>query len=174
LNIAVVYKSKYGAAKQYAEWIAEELGCPCFDRRRINLNELSDYDFVIYGGGLYAGSIAGVKPVIRGFKKPMAVFTCGMTFPLESETVKLAASNFPAADIESGRIKFFHFRGRVEFNKLSPIHKLIMKLVRKAMETDPAATDADRAALKKDVLDFVDREAIAPLLEYARQVVSGE
>ena len=27
---AVIYKSKYGATKQYAEWIAAELGCPVF------------------------------------------------------------------------------------------------------------------------------------------------
>ena len=33
-NLYLVYSSPYGHARRYAEWIAEELGCPCVDRRQ--------------------------------------------------------------------------------------------------------------------------------------------
>lgn len=30
MNCIVLYKSKYGATKKYAEWIAEELNCEAY------------------------------------------------------------------------------------------------------------------------------------------------
>lgn len=34
-EVVVIYQSKYGAAKKYAEWIAEALGADLFERRKI-------------------------------------------------------------------------------------------------------------------------------------------
>jgi len=33
MNTIVIYRSKYGSTKQYAEWIAEELGCEARDAK---------------------------------------------------------------------------------------------------------------------------------------------
>ena len=33
-NIAVVYCSRYGSTKQYAQWLAEDLGADLYDVRR--------------------------------------------------------------------------------------------------------------------------------------------
>lgn len=57
----VIYKSKTGFTEQYAQWIRDELGCEIAryeDRNHINLE---DYDTLIFGGGFYAGKIAGLK-----------------------------------------------------------------------------------------------------------------
>ncbi len=35
-KIVVVYKSKYGTTKRYAEWISKSLSCDLFDRKDIN------------------------------------------------------------------------------------------------------------------------------------------
>lgn len=58
-KIAVVYKSKYGSSKKYAEWIADELKAELFEHSKIKKDDLLKYDTIIYGGGLYAGSISG-------------------------------------------------------------------------------------------------------------------
>ena len=55
-KIAVIYKSKYGSTKQYAEWIAQALDAPLFEASSVNPAQLAEYDVVVYGGGLYAGS----------------------------------------------------------------------------------------------------------------------
>ena len=40
MSTIVVYRSKYGATKKYAEWIAEELKCDIFDMKNITVEEL--------------------------------------------------------------------------------------------------------------------------------------
>ena len=62
-NIAVVYQTHYGTTLKYAEWIAESLDADLLNRKKVSVSDLSQYDMIIYGGGLYAGSILGVDLV---------------------------------------------------------------------------------------------------------------
>ena len=39
-NIAVVYCSRYGSTKQYAQWLAEDLGADLYDVRRVYKEKL--------------------------------------------------------------------------------------------------------------------------------------
>ena len=57
----ILYKSKYGATKQYAEWIAERTGFPCVRTEDADIRTVSEYDTVILGGGVYASGIAGLS-----------------------------------------------------------------------------------------------------------------
>ena len=45
-KIAVIYKSKYGTTKRYAEWIAHELDAHLFEASAIKPEVLSSYDIV--------------------------------------------------------------------------------------------------------------------------------
>jgi flavodoxin len=49
-NIAVIYGTKHGTTKRYAEWIAEELGAALFAGNEIRPGELQNYDCVVFGG----------------------------------------------------------------------------------------------------------------------------
>ena len=69
MNTVVVYKSKYGSTKKYAEWIAEELKCDIFDMKNITVDFLLKYDVIIYGGGLYAEIINGLYIITKNFDK---------------------------------------------------------------------------------------------------------
>ena len=57
VNIAVVYKSRYGTTKQYAEWIAKALDAILLEASVVKPSQLASFDIVVYGGGLYAGRI---------------------------------------------------------------------------------------------------------------------
>ena len=46
----ILYKSKYGATKQYAEWIAERTGFPCVRTEDADIRTISECDTVILGG----------------------------------------------------------------------------------------------------------------------------
>ena len=59
-RIVVIYQSAYGYTQTYAEWIGQELNCPCFSKKGFRSQDLSNYDVIIFGGGLYAGGINGV------------------------------------------------------------------------------------------------------------------
>ena len=34
MNGIILYQSKYGAAKKYADWLSEELGFPCMETKK--------------------------------------------------------------------------------------------------------------------------------------------
>lgn len=63
----VVYKSKYGSTKKYAEWIADTLGTELSDASKINIESLKKFDTIIYGGGLYASGIIGINLITKSF-----------------------------------------------------------------------------------------------------------
>ena len=69
-RIIVVYKSMYGSTKTYAAWIAEALDALLVRTNEISSGNLGNYDVVVYGGGLYAGVIAGVKLLTQVTCKP--------------------------------------------------------------------------------------------------------
>jgi hypothetical protein len=163
MKAAVIYKSKYGSTKKYAEWIAEELNCPLFEFSKVNNGELGKYDTIIYGGGLYAGSISGVKDIAKNYSGRLVVFAVGLTPPGEidlSEAVK--RNGIPNA-------KLFQFRGGYIFDKLSPVHKLVMRVVRKAMTSKAGISAEERTKLYGNVVDYTDRTVIAPLIQYVKE-----
>ena len=89
-QIVVVYRSKYGSTKKYAEWIARELGATLCTQKEASLKSLLQYDVIIYGGGLYAGGIAGfpkIKKHFPGFTgKNLVLFAVGSS-PASDEVV---------------------------------------------------------------------------------------
>ena len=77
----ILYKSKYGAAKQYAEWIAERTGFSCIRTEDADIKKISDYDVIVLGGGIYASGIAGLSFLKKNTGKlkgkKIIVFCCG-------------------------------------------------------------------------------------------------
>jgi len=43
----ILYKSKYGATKQYADWISERTGFSCIKTDAADIKKLSDYDVTL-------------------------------------------------------------------------------------------------------------------------------
>jgi len=86
MSTIVIYKSKYGATKLYAEWIGEALGCEVKDASKVKVSDLKNYDRIVYGGGLYAEVINGVTLITKNQEilkdKKIAVFTTAIT-PLD-------------------------------------------------------------------------------------------
>ena len=169
-NIAVIYKSKYGTTKQYAEWIAEELDASLFEASSIKSSSMRTYDVVIYGGGLYAGGIIGVKHIIKSQCKSLIVFTVGVADPAVSDYSEILAKNFTQELLS--KIKIFHFRGGINYPKLGFIHKTMMAVVKKSLEkkNESERTDEDRALLETygTEIDFSDKSTIMPLIESVR------
>lgn len=53
----VIYKSKYGATRQYAQWIGNELNLPVFETDELDAELLDKYHFVILGSSVYIGKM---------------------------------------------------------------------------------------------------------------------
>jgi len=169
-KIAVVYKSKYGKTKRYAEWIAEALNAPLFENANIKPHQLGNYDVVVYGGGLYAGGINGVKLVAQNPCKPLILFTVGVADPKDTDYTPILEKAFTPEQL--AKTKVFHLRGGIDYSRLSLVHKAMMAAMKKVIEKNPLAErESDDVGILetygKDV-DFSDKATIEPLVEYAR------
>ena len=57
----ILYQSKYGATKKYADRLSEETGFECIETKRADIKEISKFEVIILGGGIYASGIAGLS-----------------------------------------------------------------------------------------------------------------
>lgn len=175
-KIVVIYESKYGYTRRYAQWIAEELACPVFKRRNFRPRNFSQYDVVIYGGGLYAGGISGIRLLTRNqvvlSGKQIILFTCGLADtdnPKNIANIRSSLSDtLPGELLE--QIRCFHLRGGIDYSSLSFVHRAMMsmlcKMLRKKGESN--LSDEDRQILETygKKIDFTKRGSIRPLVEY--------
>ncbi len=169
-NIIVLYQSKYGTTKQYAKWIAEELNVSAIERSDIKSAVLDAYDIIIYGGGLYAGGIAGVESVVKNPYKQLVLFTVGLANPATTDYSSILNKNLGADKLKD--IEVFHLRGGIDYKKLGVVHKGMMAMLKKMVGKKSVSerTEEDKAMLETygEKVDFIDRSSIAPIIEYVR------
>lgn len=53
----IIFKGKYGATGQYAEWLGKELGLPVFTPDNYRTEDIINCDFVIIGSSVYMGKL---------------------------------------------------------------------------------------------------------------------
>lgn len=174
MKTIVVYKTKYGSAKTYAQWIGEELSCRVSDVADITLQELLEYDNIIYGGGLYAEVINGVSIITKNIdklkNKKIAVYTTGIT-PIDCTEYydKLVTQK----NFKNGvpkEIKLFNFTGKMILKELSLVHRTALKSLKKIMlaKTDPTPMEKLLVDLCDADGDFCDRNQISGLIDYIK------
>ena len=172
MNIAVIYKSKYGSTKQYAQWIANELDCQMFERSDISPKELSQFDLVIYGGGLYAGAIDGVGLVAKNPPKQFIVLAVGLTSPETLNHADILNRNIPQ-NLRT-QTKLFYLRGVLDYERLKFFHKLGLKVLKTMLskKTPETRTEDEKMMIEAvgEKLDFTDKDSIAPIVEYVRSI----
>jgi len=166
---AVIYASKYGTTKQYAQWISEELGAELLDARRIKPAQLQAYERVIFGGALYMGGIRGVKLVMKNPCPSLVVFTVGLVNP--------KATDYSAVLERNGLIgtTVFHFRGGIDYGKLGPWHRMVTAMLKrfapKGRELFEGHSEFMASYGKR--VSYVERSSIEPLVRWARAVKPG-
>lgn len=171
----VLFRSYYGSTLQYAQWLAQSLSCPCFDVRKVPKSALIHHDPIVFGGGLYAGKMAGASALLREeallLDKHLVVFTVGASDPTDtSKYAQLIEKTFsPALRAQTA---FFHLRGNLEYSKMSFQHRTMMKLLKKMVEKMPPQ---QRSQKDQDILStfgvdtyFVDESALAPILDHIK------
>jgi len=175
MNSIVIYRSRYGSTKQYAEWIAKELECEAFDVKNVKPEDVLKYDNIIYGGGLYAEMIAGISFVNKNIKdwdgKKTVVFTTGIT-PLDCrEYYDVEVMNKTFTEEARKKVKVFNFLGKMKTEELSFAHRLALSQLKKIMSRKKNPTELEKLLI--ELCDFdgdlSDRNAITELVEYVKK-----
>jgi menaquinone-dependent protoporphyrinogen IX oxidase len=176
----VVYQSKHGATEKYAKWISEELRCDLYERNHIKPVDLKQYDTIIYGGGLYAGGVAGIDLITKNFdqfcNQDLVLFTCGLADPLDKDNtdhIRNSLNKVFTAQMQE-KIKVFHLRGAMDYAKLGPVHKAMMAMLHKmTTKKDPdSLRDEDKQMLATygKTVDFTDKATILPIIRYIQEL----
>lgn len=171
---AVIYKSKYGSTKKYAQWIAQELDSDLFDVTQVNAEALGQYQTIIFGGGLYASGIIGSDFLVKNYdllkEKRIVVFTVGLANPQMTDYTHIIEKNFKPMMRES--IKIFHLRGAIDYKNINITHKAMMAMLKKKVsKIDEKDRDEESKMMLEtygQTVDFTDRSAINDLLKYCR------
>ena len=175
MNASVLYRSRYGSTKAYAEWIAEALSCEAKDAKGVKIDELLPYDTVIFGGGLYANLINGLGLITKNTErlkgKRLIVFATGIT-PYDCKEYLdgyLIEKNFKPELRDN--IHFFYFMGKMKTEELSKPHRAALKMLKKIMagKENPTETERLLSALCDVDDDFTDRSAIEDLVAFAKE-----
>ena len=180
-KVLVIYYSEYGSTKKYAEWIAEELNGELFNYKDVNHDQLSGYDTIILGGGLYAGNIKGLNLLISGFEKfdntkdkKLVIFTCGLadySKEINSSNIYKRLEKVLSKNILDN-IKVFYLRGYIDYKKLRPMHRFLMYMMKKMIIKKGAENydDEDISFLETygKSVDFMDRNSIRGIIDYCK------
>lgn len=174
MKTIVVYKSKTGFVRNYAEWIAEELSADIFEVSKFNINMLTTYDTVVYGGSLHAVGIIGVKFITKNIDKLKAkrlvVFASGAS-PYSEEVIKEVRNNNFTSD-QQKHIEFFYLRGGFNYNKLPPFDKVLMTLlswkikIKKKKKKELIADEVGMLSFLEKPVNFTKKENIDEIVIY--------
>ena len=92
------------------------------------------YEVIIYGGGLYAGGLSGIKLIKENWNrlssKKIILFTCGIADPANPENISSIRTSLgkTLSPEMMSHIRFFHLRGCIDYSELSLIHKSMMAM----------------------------------------------
>lgn len=152
MRTMIAYATKHGTTEKCARMLSESIGgqVDLVDLDKNSEVSLENYDTVIIGGSVYAGSIrkevtAFCKKHLETLKtKNTGLFICGLGEGAEAE--KELKASFPAELLESAKAKAA-FGGELIFGNLNFLERVIMKKM--------AKTDKDLSTLHEDVIkDF--------------------
>ena len=174
-DLIVLYQSKYGATKKYAEWLSYELSCELVETKNARINDIEKYNTVILGGGIYASGIAGLSFIKKHYKKLMdkklVVYAVGASPYDEKAMIALKAHNFKN-DIAD--IPCFYCRGAWNEEIMTLKDKTLCKMLKTVVgKKDPPAYEPWESALMEAIgsnADWTDKENLKPILEYIRTV----
>ncbi len=170
MKTIVVYKSKYGYTKRYAEWIAEELSCDI--KENAAFSDISGYDMIICGGGCYAGTINGSKLITKNLArlsgKKLILFAVGTSSGADKDIIPFWEKNLTVEQRQA--VAHFYLRGGFDYSRLGSTDKLLMNMLKSHLKKikDPDEETRGLLAAYDTPVDFTDNKRLKELLEYAR------
>ena len=166
----ILYTSKYGATKRYADWLAEDTGFDCIETKNAKIKDVMQYDTIILGGGIYASGISGLsflkKNISQLSEKKIIIFCDGASPYVEKAFQQVVSHNLK--DALSG-VPCFYCRGAWDMDAMSFGDKTLCKMLQKAVaKKAPEDLEIWEKALMEagtEKHDWTDKAYLAQILE---------
>ncbi len=169
----ILYQSKYGATKRYADWLSEETGFGCIETKKAKIEDIKQYGTIILGGGIYASGIAGLsflKKHIQELKGKRIIVFCDGASPYQKNAFEqIVAHNMTDALAD---IPCFYCRGAWDMDNMNIVDRNLCRMLQKAVaKKNPDDYELWEKALMEagdKKCDWTDKSYIEPILEAIR------
>ena len=172
----IIYGSKYGSAKRYAERLSEITGIGCISHKKAK--NIGKYGLVIYLGALYAGGFVGLKELAKKLTvgQELIVATVGMadpTDPINTGNIRNALKTIIAEPFYNEK-KIFYLRGAIDYKHLSIMHRILLSMmyskISKMPENELDAVSKVILATYGKKVDFVDFDTLKPIADIVGKI----
>ena len=171
MKIVIAYSSMYGASAYYAELLADELGIAAKNLSNTD-NIIEDADLLIYFGGLYAGTINGLKKAASHLPDDSMLILCtvGLADPGKDKT-RDEIMELSKKLLQGRTYRVFMLRGDMDYSRLTIKHKAMMWALVNFLKSKKNRTEEDEALIETygGKLDFKNPDAIRPIAEFVRK-----
>ena len=168
----ILYGSKYGTTKRYAEELARRTGIPCRNCKEVN--SLSSCKEVIHLGGIYAGQILGLAHTVKLLRQEpeakLLVATVELSDPADETNIHNIRDFIKKQLTEPlwDETKLFHLRGGIDYSKLSVAHRAMMGLLySRVKKIPPEERNSETQGLIETygkTVDFTDFESLNEMI----------
>lgn len=166
----ILYQSKYGATKKYADWLKDATHFECLETKKAGLKQLTEYDIIVLGGGIYASGIAGIsflKKNIQYLSEKKIIIFCVGASPYEEKAFQEICAHNLTGSLKN--IPCFYCRGTWDEEAMSFKDRTLCRLLKKAIAKQDSTTYEpwQRALMETNMeqtCDWTDKEYLKPLI----------
>ena len=169
----ILYTSKYGATKRYADWLAAESGFDCMETKSAKIEDVIQYDAIILGGGIYASGISGLSFLKKNIEKLQGrkiIVFCDGASPFDEKAFQQII-DYNLKGPLSG-LPCFYCRGAWDMDRMNfadrNLCRLLQKIVAKKKTGDYEIWEKALLEAGNKKCDWTDKAYIKPILEALR------
>lgn len=169
----IIYGSKYGTTKQYAEELSKRTNIKA--EEYTNIQNVNNYETIIYIGALYAGGVLGMKKTLNKLSnttnKKIIIITVGLADPKDknnTDAIRKGIKRQISQDIYN-QADIHFLRGGIDYSILNLKHKTMMALLyRKAKGLKEEEKTAEVKAMIETYgkkVNFIDFNSLNPIID---------
>jgi menaquinone-dependent protoporphyrinogen IX oxidase len=172
MKTLILYTSKTGNTKAYAEDIAKQVAADVAPLKGFRMKKMLDYDTIVFGGWVQGGTIKGLDKFLSDYKsiekKNVLIFSVGMSIPTSDGRSLMIEQNL----LDMYHVRYYQFRGSFDMKKLHFPESFMISNSLKMIANDPAAAPDQQAlmGIKDHPIEFYDSEKVAKVVSVINQL----
>lgn len=171
MRTMIVYYSRTGFTRKYAQWLAEDTGGECVALKDADRINFAQYDAILFGSWVHAGRIQKLRwfqdrlPNWEG--KRTAVFAVG-AMPLGDGANVRKMFEQSLSRPEREIVQCFYFQGGLNYEKMGWLDRGMMAMFRRMLAAQAKRAPENEEALRavSQSYDATDRSAILPVVRW--------
>ena len=149
----VLYQSKTGNTKKYAEDIAKAINADIYPLKRFRIKKVRNYDNIIFGGWVMGGNIQGLNKFLADYElymkdKNVIVFSVGMSYPNQQGREELISQNL----LDLYHVRLYFLQGGMDLSKMKfPMRQLLLVGLKQSLKKQGLSEDLLEERMKNPI-----------------------